>query len=249
MNPHGIGFAWVENGRVEWSKGYDSDVFASAIEEFESKPYPKAVHFRYATHGGKEMDMTHPFNMTKLSKPTLTGRSNSVLFHNGVWTDYDGHILTGIMSGSIPKQVLQWEMSDSRAMAVLAGNFGERILDLVDLTGEKVLLLKGDGSSIRYGTWYSGTKEDDNDDMSAWWDKGIGKTESEKAGWYHSNMHLTEKAKKATRSGMTVVESREGNAIVLSETTKKSANSVLPKGSYLSGDYASVQEHIRVWGD
>ena len=246
-NSHGIGFAWVEQGRVNWSKGWDEKKFNEATAEFLTKPFPKAIHFRFATHGGGGMDMTHPFNVTRLSRPDLTGRSSSVLFHNGVWTDYDQHVLSGVIAGTIPKKALNYELSDSRGMALLAGNFGERILDLMDLTGEKVLIMHGDGTSVRYGTWYQ-DGEKDEDEWYAWVNNRGGVVEREDTGWYHSNMHLSLESKKRYKARMEAKgKSSGGTQTSSSGTQTSSAHSVLPKGSYLSSDYEEVQAHLKTW--
>ena len=247
-NPHGIGFAWVEDGRVQWDKGWGDSQVETAMEMFLSKPFPKAVHFRYATHGGYSLDMTHPFNVTKLSAPALTGKSNSVVFHNGVWTDYDGILLKGIVGGTIPRKVMNTPMSDSRAIAVLAGNFGEGFLDLLDFSGEKVLLLNGDKRAIMYGTWYDGDGPKDKPD------------------WYHSNWVLTKTQKTDRKKKHESAYSHLGVACEAAKenghTSGKSAYSstervipfngttVFPRkesGSYLTKDYEEVQIALDEW--
>jgi hypothetical protein len=247
-NPHGIGFAWVENGRVNWSKGYDDRRFEEAAELFESKLFPKAIHFRLATHGGKDMDMTHPFTITRLSKPELSGRTASVLFHNGVWTDYDDHIIRGVMSGTIPKGALNHNMSDSRAMAVLAGNFGERILDLMNLDGEKVLILRGNGSSVRWGTWYDIESEGDytrSGYIDAWWEKDLSLDD---AGFYYSNRFLRKEEKERWKKQMKEKNSGKGNVVMMGNTTEVKTNrKPVEKGSYLDADREAVQAHIEGW--
>ena len=252
-NPHGIGYAWVEDGRVLWSKGFSNEQVELAAEEFESKPFPKAIHFRYATHGGQSLEMTHPFNITKLSAPALTGRSNSVLFHNGVWTDYDGLLIKGIVGGTIPKKVMTTPMSDSRAMAVLAGNFGEGFLELLDFSGEKVLVLKGDGGYYTFGTWYDGPEVDDD------------------VQWYHSNYILTkhqksEKKRKQHRWGGHGSDYKSSHSSSGTDTTvhdtshhpKDGDNRVIPfkdtsayprvgTGSYLSLEREDVEKALEEW--
>ena len=256
-NPHGIGFAWVEDGRVNWSKGYGEDRFAEAVELFEAKSFPKAIHFRLATHGGREMDMTHPFNITKLSKPTLQGRSQSVLFHNGVWTDYDDLLIQGLMSGGLPKRILDWEMSDSRAMAVLAGNFGERVLDLLNLTGEKVLVLRGDGESLRYGHWYLGDQEEVEDDeeedysLEDFWDRREAR-EKARTLWFYSNQRKKDTVITAKKNDTVITETTKNGVLTICEknpsnTTNRTAKDVLPRGSYLNSDYEETMLALREW--
>ena len=56
-NPDGIGIAWLDSKRgfVRWIKGLD---LKQTINIVESTPFPFAVHFRYATIGGKSREST-----------------------------------------------------------------------------------------------------------------------------------------------------------------------------------------------
>lgn len=263
-NPHGIGFAWVEGGRVSWDKGYEEKRVNEAIDSFLEKPFPKAIHFRLATHGGRGMEMTHPFTITRLSRPELRGRTSAVLFHNGVWTHYDDMILQGVLAGTIPKQALQYPVSDSRGMALLCGNFGENVLDLMDMKGEKVLILRGDGSSLRWGTWHSYTDGMDSKDYEEWWMR-----DDKDAPWFHSNVYLSKKEKEESknkwRSGGTNYNSNKetpsGKETQLtlpckeSESEKATSSGVVEgkivscpdRLSYLDADYEEVQRYIALW--
>jgi hypothetical protein len=239
-NPHGIGFAWVENGRVKYDKGWQDSQIDHVIKVFSEKPYPKAIHFRLATHGGRSMEMTHPFPITKLSAPSLAGTTSSVIFHNGVWTDYNGLLIKGIVGGTIPKKVMSTPMSDSRAMAVLAGNFGEDFLDLLDFTGEKVLLMKGDGQYYSYGHWYDGDPDENPDEK--------------RPTWYHSNSWLSKAAKdeskKKTRSGYYNdwdKEKKKDKKVVPFKVETESTYGGDPSQTYLNMDREEVEAQLRQW--
>lgn len=73
-NPDGAGFAYVEDGRVMYAKGYFKyNDFLEAYEKLVKDDYPAVVHFRWATVGEKTVENCHPF-------PSGDG---GVLVHNG----------------------------------------------------------------------------------------------------------------------------------------------------------------------
>lgn len=89
-NPHGAGFAIVEKGITEISKGYFSvqDMF-NDVNNLQDESL--VLHFRIATHGELSSEMTHPFivdknvkNSTKIMHVT----EKPVLFHNGIIQGY-----------------------------------------------------------------------------------------------------------------------------------------------------------------
>jgi hypothetical protein len=122
------------------------------IQEFMEKPFPKAIHFRYATHGGINNELTHPFPIKRGNPLTLEGEAKSVLFHNGVWGSWDDRLREAIFSGAVNPNVLRQPMSDSRAMAILCQRFGPDILDVLEVGSQKVLVLMHD-TWYKYGNW------------------------------------------------------------------------------------------------
>lgn len=154
-NSHGFGYAWVDGDEVEWAKGFQSTEFADVVDDFLARPFPKAIHFRLATHGGIQPALTHPFPLKRGNPLTLNGRAKSVLFHNGIWSCWDDRLREAIFGGSIDSNVLRSPMSDSRAMAILAQRFGPDILDLLELHSNKVLIMT-DKTWYKYGDWKQG---------------------------------------------------------------------------------------------
>lgn len=153
MNRDGFGFAYVKDKTVEWNKGFSKqELTDDVIDHYLSLPFPKAIHFRLATHGGTSQALTHPFPIKRGIPHDLKGTAKAVLFHNGIWHAYDDRLREGILAGTINPNVMNGGMSDSRAMAVLAQRFGLDFLDLLSLGGNKVLILT-DTRFITYGSW------------------------------------------------------------------------------------------------
>jgi len=77
-NPHGAGYAYREkDGTVWYSKGFMS--FKKFWLDYRKVQTKEAIiHFRWATHGGKEEGNTHPF---------VVG-DNAALIHNGILSDF-----------------------------------------------------------------------------------------------------------------------------------------------------------------
>lgn len=137
---------------VRWDKGYADNQLEENIERYLALPFPKAIHFRLATHGGISSEMCHPFPIKRGNPHALDGDAQSVLFHNGVWHSYDDRLRECIFAGTLNPNVMKGGMSDSRAMAVLAQRFGEDILDLLNIDSQKVLVLRHD-TWVTYGSW------------------------------------------------------------------------------------------------
>ena len=153
MNRDGFGFAYVKDKKVTWNKGFSKEELTDdIIDHYLSLPFPKAIHFRLATHGGTTQELTHPFPIKRGNPHDLKGDAKAVLFHNGIWHSYDDRLREAILSGTLNPNVMKGGMSDSRAMAVLAQRFGLDILDLLNLGSNKVLVLTED-RYVTYGSW------------------------------------------------------------------------------------------------
>lgn len=178
-NSHGFGFAYVKGNKVVWDKGYAESQLEEKLEYYLSLPFPKAIHFRLATHGGISSEMCHPFPIKRGVPHALDGEADSVLFHNGIWHSYNDRLRECIFAGTLNPNVMKGGMSDSRAMAVLCQRFGENILDILDIDNQKVLVLRYD-TWYRYGNW---TKRD------GWWASNSnveGSKRSEARVWTHN---------------------------------------------------------------
>ena len=84
-NGDGAGIAWATpEGKVHIEKGF------MTLDEFKQFyindiPLPHVVHFRIATSGEVNREMTHPYLMTPESELVISGDlDTAVLFHNSV---------------------------------------------------------------------------------------------------------------------------------------------------------------------
>lgn len=194
-NDDGGGMAWIDEGKVQFVKGYS--IFEDFYSVWRELPLPKVAHFRFATHGGVCQELTHPFPLTPSAGLALRGAVESVLFHNGVFAAFEPNLRTAIFSGQL--RVPRGPLSDSRAMAMLAGRFGKRVLDLLQLGGDRVLVLDSSGSAERWGVWQS------EDNLS----------------WYHSSpldrTHRVRQTSGPTTGYQTLVPAANGSGWVWAE--------------------------------
>ena len=155
-NPHGCGVAVANNGKlkIEKSSRWSSDEIDRVLKG--SINAPAIVHFRYATHGSKTFDNTHPFKLN----------DSWVAAHNGV----------------IPSVTTEGDESDTRAflrqhvMPLL--EIGVRLddNDILTMLGKsmgganKMTFLSADGSygianedagHWKEGVWYSNDSYED----------------------------------------------------------------------------------------
>lgn len=152
MNPHGAGVAWVENGKVKYKKGIDLDA-KKIFEMTKTLPLPAIIHFRIASIGKIIPELCHPFPINENADLTLEGISDSVLFHNGTWSNWKKAIEDSISKKQIPFSLANQEWSDSRSMAWLADKFGVDILKRIPL-GNKISVLTPKGI-ITFGKFVS----------------------------------------------------------------------------------------------
>jgi glutamine amidotransferase class II-like protein len=62
-NPDGWGMMYHAGGVIHVQKGMDLASLKTSLVTVKDKPY--VLHFRWATHGGVELDNNHPFKVTK----------------------------------------------------------------------------------------------------------------------------------------------------------------------------------------
>lgn len=91
QNRDGAGFAWSDGATVHFHKGFltfDSFLDALRAEKENIGDHALVLHFRWATHGGINQEMTHPFTCVS-SKPLtrLSGSVKMAVFHNGIIRD------------------------------------------------------------------------------------------------------------------------------------------------------------------
>ncbi len=102
---------------VFWQKGVEK--LENAIKLCNEVPLPYVAHFRIASQGGIDPNLTHPFPVDTDVSLALKGQTlGSVLFHNGDWTGWRHQIL--IPGRPLPKGD---KMSDTRAMFALYGHY------------------------------------------------------------------------------------------------------------------------------
>jgi len=145
-NPHGIGVAWQENGKVRWAKGL---ALEDAIEINKELPFPYIIHYRTASHGTIQGPHgCHPFPVEPEASLALDGDAAMVLFHNGFWANWKDKI-TEIASRG-PHKLPDGGWSDSRALAWMGAVVGPGFFHLV---GEKLAILKATGEPELHGSW------------------------------------------------------------------------------------------------
>jgi hypothetical protein len=145
-NSHGAGIAWrLGSKKIHFEKGLNLDQVQRLIE---TAPPPFVVHFRVPSVGGDVPRLTHPFVVEPTAPLLMSGDiTGKVLFHNGHWNEWEHYSKQMVAAAGGKVKIPGDKWSDSRAMAFLAGNFGEGILEWID---EKVVLF-GPGKSADEG--------------------------------------------------------------------------------------------------
>lgn len=142
MNSDGGGMAWIskKDGFVHWKKGIKATEMMDLIEKKKIQ-LPIIIHFRIATVGGSGKELTHPFPIDEGVENKMKGKADSVLFHNGTWTDWRKTCLKTIIQQKVEFPRGYW--SDSRALAWLTSRYGTGFLNLV--TSSKIAVLTKNG--------------------------------------------------------------------------------------------------------
>ena len=147
MNSDGGGVAWIEGKEVVWEKGLHvkTKYIMDLIKDCKIQ-LPMIIHFRITTHGGTNDELCHPFAISKenFNKDIETsGRdTKGVLFHNGIWSNYDDVALDVLKTNPDAHLPDSGNLSDSRVMAWLVQYFGMNYLSMID---EKVTVLTPEG--------------------------------------------------------------------------------------------------------
>lgn len=133
-NPHGWGIMRAAGGKIQVQRGMDEADFWPAYKRVGKAPC--AIHFRFATHGTKDLDNCHPF-------PLYGG--HYALMHNGIIdmpvidksrsdTWHFGHYVLEPMLAARPELFGSEELT--RVLASLIG------------PGNKLVILRADGASM-----------------------------------------------------------------------------------------------------
>lgn len=160
VNADGIGVAWNEKRKVHWRKGITNPADTLASVPLDSWA---VIHFRLATIGGKDPRLTHPFIVHSDSVLALNGSTaGRVLFHNGHWSGWRDSLVTSLLARAAKRNIVlragkkpklpNGPWSDSRAIAILAAEYGEALFQLLE--NERIATLGTDGVKT-YGTGWS----------------------------------------------------------------------------------------------
>ena len=71
-NPHGWGISYIKNGILQIEKSMNMEAAVVKIKQLEDENIEFLFHARYATHGEKNLQNCHPYDL-----------NNGVMFHNG----------------------------------------------------------------------------------------------------------------------------------------------------------------------
>ena len=148
-NRDGAGIAWIEKDGIHFKKGLDAKNIYKLIKSRKIQ-LPFIIHFRIATVGGVNNELTHPFPISSNAPLSTSGTTEKVLFHNGHWNDWREWCMKTITRKCIkfPRDI--W--SDSRALAFLTHHYGYGFLELIE--NNKIAILDKDGIH-KFGTGWA----------------------------------------------------------------------------------------------
>lgn len=123
-NPHGAGMAWRSKGRVHWLKNAS---VSDLLRELPKIRGEVVIHFRWASVGGVDARLCHPFPVTPRANVSLSGNADAVLFQNGTWHGYRDALarLEEVRKKPLPTV----PMSDTRAAALVVHTTGPDVLE------------------------------------------------------------------------------------------------------------------------
>lgn len=134
-NDHGAGIAWRDGDVVRWEKGVNMKVpDVQAIMKRIKFPY--IIHFRISSVGMICNELCHPFPIGGLDTRREGQSRHGVVFHNGTWHLWKSDLKDWCRTTG--HRIPDGRLSDSRAMAILAGTYGPNWLTLMD---EKIAFL------------------------------------------------------------------------------------------------------------
>lgn len=173
-NPHGCGIAVAMGDRIiiEKAPTWSADHIIKLLNKYEG--HPAIVHFRYATHGSKNVENTHPFRLN----------DDWVAAHNGIISNVktledESDTRAFLRLNVIPMLENNWKLTDEDVIKLLSHEMG---------TGNKMTFMDKEGNIAianesaghwNEGIWYSngGYKtcnyyavDDDYDYEQAYWD-------------------------------------------------------------------------------
>jgi len=144
-NPHGAGLAWREGGRVRWQKNLGPGKLMMKLKELGPEG-EIVVHFRWASVGGVDPRLCHPFPITPKAPISMTGAADAVLFHNGTWGGYEDALIRLEEAGA---ELPRAPISDTRAAALVVS--ATKVDVLHRLPGKWVYM--GAAETKLFGEW------------------------------------------------------------------------------------------------
>ncbi|MBE2180163.1 MAG: hypothetical protein IAE97_06795 [Chthoniobacterales bacterium] len=112
-NPHGAGIGWRQDGAVHWKKNLGPEQLAGLIGKLEGEI---VLHFRWASVGGVDPRLCHPFPVDRGASTKLEGKAGRLLFHNGTW---GGHKSALEFIEKRQDRTISRPISDTRVIALL----------------------------------------------------------------------------------------------------------------------------------
>jgi hypothetical protein len=116
--------AWREGGRVRWQKNLSTGELITLLKKLEGEV---VIHFRWASVGGVDARLCHPFPVTPKSSVSLSGMAETVLFHNGTWSGYVDALMR--LEQHRKEPLPSSPMSDTRAAALVVHTTGPEALN------------------------------------------------------------------------------------------------------------------------
>lgn len=173
-NPHGVGFMWPEDGKIQIRKTQKKEKALKLFRALKDKPN-LGIHFRYRTHGEKDISNVHPFQVLNLQEDGV----DLWMMHNGVLSVYEAK-----------KQFSDtWHFARNYLRPILKGDwnfiFTSEFDDLISphIRGSKLLFIyandkfeghlifnQKDGYLLNGDTWVSNKSYYNNYYASAYWD-------------------------------------------------------------------------------
>lgn len=168
----GIGIVWRDRHGKGWKyfKGTTQRAYEIAARLAQRVPLPYAMHYRMASSGGHSEKLAQPFPIADALKPTR-GRMAQGIMHNGHW--YKGDRLADAMH-----EIDGTPWSDTRICAAMLANRpkGKAWKKVISDVGGKIVLFKGDGTMMLYGTFVRdrirGISRSNEWHLEPWWEKG-----------------------------------------------------------------------------
>ncbi len=143
-NPHGAGVAWRQGGAVRWKKSLGPQEVGKLVGELEGEI---VVHFRWASVGGVEPGLCHPFPVNRGASTKLEGEAGRLLFHNGTWS---GHKSALEFVEKKQGRTVARPLSDTRVIALLIDHLRDSTI-LQHIDGRFALF--GPKATKLYGGW------------------------------------------------------------------------------------------------